>query len=142
MKNEVSLNVYSSFVFLTNATLAYYFDYFMYSFLFIGLFATSVINHYYQTIMTNIIDKVSVGLVVVYGYNVFTSKCFELEIFTWKQYILVLLILLTFVSTIHLYCYGYICKEYCFCPHIRTQQYYHIFMHCMASLGHHMIILL
>lgn len=140
-KKEISLNVFSSFIFLTNAVLAYYYTYNIYSLLFIGLFTTSVINHYYQTVLTNIIDKISVLLVVGYGYNIFIEKSFNNE-YTLSYYICIPLVILTFLSTVYLYCYGYICKEFCFCPDILTQQYYHIFMHFMASSGHHIIMLM
>jgi hypothetical protein len=145
IKQNISLNVYSSFIFLTNVGLAYYYNYYVYSLLFLGLFTTSVIYHYYQTILSNIIDKVSILLVVGYGYNIFINKCFNntlLVEYTLGHYICILLVGITFLSTIYLYCYGYICNQYCFCENLTTQELYHTLLHLMASLGHHIIMIM
>ena len=42
---ETKINIISSFVFLTNALVAYLFDYKLYSFLFFMLWITSIIYH-------------------------------------------------------------------------------------------------
>ena len=140
-KKEISLNVFSSFIFLTNAILAYYYEYTMYLLIFLLLFTTSVIHHYYQTFTTNIIDKLSVLLVVSYGFYIFVNKCCN-KTFVIKDYICAVSVIFLFLLTIYLYCYGYICKEFCFCQETIAQEYYHAFLHFMASLGHHIIIIM
>lgn len=140
-ENTISLNVFSSFIFLTNAGLAYYYNYTLYLIIFLLLFTTSVTHHYYQTFTTNIIDKISILLVVSYGFYIFINKCLNNSLLL-KDYICIIAVILTFLSTIYLYCYGYICNEYCFCQDLIEQEYYHGFKHCMASLGHHIIMLM
>jgi uncharacterized membrane protein len=140
-KKEISLNVFSSFIFLTNAVLAYYYNYTIYLIIFLFLFTTSVNYHYYESIITNILDKICILLVVSYGFYIFVNKCCN-KTFVIKDYICAIGVIVTFILTIYLYCYGYLCNDYCFCQDIISQEYYHAFLHFMASLGHHIIIIM
>ena len=125
--------LYSSFIFLTNVLIAYRYEYYLYSYLFIGLFVTSVIFHSYYTLFTNLIDKVSLIAVVLYGGYMCIYKKLSL--------IKSILIVSTFVSVIYLYTYGYYTNSLCFHEDQLTGRLYHSFMHLISSLGHHIIML-
>jgi len=124
---------YSSFLFLTNVLIAYRYEYYLYSYLFIALFITSIIVHSHDIIITNIIDKLSLVSVVFYGGYMFISKRPSL--------IKSVLIVSTFLTVIYLYSYGYYTHKYCFHEDKNTRQLYHPLMHLISSLGHHLIIL-
>jgi hypothetical protein len=124
---------YSSFLFLTNVLIAYRNQYYVYSYLFFTLFTTSVIIHSHYTLFTNIIDKVSIIMVVSYGGYMFISKKPSL--------IKSVLIVSTFLGVIYLYIYGYYTNSLCFHEDQLTGRLYHSFMHLISSLGHHLIML-
>jgi hypothetical protein len=66
--------VYSSYIFLANCLLAFYFEDYIYSLLFLCLAITSIIHHSSYNIYTSIIDKISVYCVIFYGGYVFYKK--------------------------------------------------------------------
>jgi len=138
----VSPCVYSSFIFLTNAVLTFYFNYYIYSILFIILFLASVIHHSLDTFYTNIFDKISVYAVVFYGGYIFLNKYIQMPNLTKKELILVVTLILSFLATILLYIYGYFTYNFCFHEDINVRYMYHILMHFFASFGHHIIVLL
>lgn len=134
---EYSITFYSCSVFITNAINALVMNNIMYSFLFTSLFITSVIMRMYSNIYTMILDKIAIGLVVLYGGKIFLDKVNNDGIF--KNILLNGLILLTFLLTIFLYSYGYIVGGYCFGENGDTR---HALMHCISSVGHHLIMFL
>ena len=134
---EYSITFYSCSVFITNAINALVMNNIMYSFLFTSLFITSVIMRMYSNIYTMILDKIAIGLVVLYGGKIFLDKVNNDGIF--KNILLNGLILLTFLLTIFLYSYGYIVGGYCFGENGDT---WHALMHCISSVGHHLIMFL
>lgn len=132
---------YSSFIFITNAIAAIYYNKFVYASCFFLLFATSILYHTITNLFTNIIDKIAILFVVFCGFNLFLSKFSPDE-----NKIHQIAIITTFVTTIYLYCYGYCygyCyKKYCYDNNADTAYKYHAFLHIFASLGHHLILLL
>lgn len=78
--NKPSILLYSSLFFITNAIAAFFYKYYLYSFLFLILTITSLIVHTNDNMYTNIIDKIAVIAIVLYGtymlYNkINISKC-------------------------------------------------------------------
>jgi hypothetical protein len=109
----------------------------VYFFLFTGLFITSVVMRMYRNIYTIILDKIVIGLVVLYGGKLFLDKLNNDGIF--KNLLLNGLILLTLILSIFLYSYGYIVGSYCFGE---NGEAWHGFMHYISSIGHHLILFL
>ena len=130
------LLMYSSLIFITNVVTAFYKKYYIYSFLFLCLTITSLIFHYNNNIYTNILDKIFVFAVVFYGGNMLYHKT------TTDNQISVLLIVITFISCIFLFIYGYYVKDYCYHPDKHVANKYHSILHIISSLGHHLITFL
>ena len=132
---------YSSFIFIINLILAYYYEYYFYSSIFALLFTTSLIYHSTYNIYTNILDKIPICLVVFYGgwlfYNKMITGCN-----CYINNLVIIIIITTFLLTIYLYFYGYLNNNYCFCTDNIIANYYHSFLHVLSSLGHICIIIL
>jgi hypothetical protein len=133
---KCSILFYSSLFFITNAITAFLREYYLYSLLFCILTTTSLIVHSNDNIYTNLMDKTAVGSIVLYGgytlYNkININKCVYCSI-----------IIITFLSCIYLYIYGFFTKKYCFCHEKCIAQKYHVIMHIIGSVGHHFIIFL
>jgi hypothetical protein len=139
-KVEYNSCFYSSFIFLTNTIVAYQYKYYTYSLVFFLLFVTSIIVHSVTNIYTIIIDKVSILLVVLYGGYVFYNKLFTLT--TSVQYLLSIIVIVCFLSTIYLYCYGFFMSSYCFTKDIQIGRAYHSLLHFIGSFGHNLIVVL
>lgn len=108
----------------------------MYALFFLVLTITSLIVHNNDTIYTNLIDKIAILPVVIYGvYLLFQKMCAE-NAFTC------FMIILTFLLAVYLYIYGYTNKTYCFSEDNGIAQTYHFILHLISSLGHHLIIIL
>jgi hypothetical protein len=135
---EPSPCIYSSMVFIINATVNYWYGYFLYSALFAFLVVTSVIHHSTKTFYTNLVDKVAVLSVVFYGAYLFYDKIHADNV----NRILASTIVLTFLSTIYLYYYGYTCDQFCFASDTVEADGFHCIMHFVASAGHLMIVFL
>jgi hypothetical protein len=128
--------IYSSFVFLINVWICAMYGYLLYSYLFAGLLTTSVIHHSMKTDLTAIVDKLAIISVVLYGGYVFFNKISDSNPF------LSTMVVMTFLSTMFLYYYGYAYDKYCFAPDTREADVYHVSMHILASIGHLLIVLL
>ena len=130
-----NLLFFSSFIFITNAITAYYKNDIPYCLLFVSLTATSLTVHTYDNFYTNTLDKIIIGCVVLYGAYRITSKISpETHIFT------ISLIVLTFLSNIILYLYGYYSNQFCFHPQKYIADQYHYYLHVLSSIGHHLIM--
>jgi len=116
MIDECSICVYSSLIFLTNIFLALYY------------------NHY-----TGIIDKISVYAVIFYGGYIFYNKYVK-NTKDIKDIIKPIIIVMTFLSVVFLYGYGYLTDNYSFHPSESVSQMYHSLLHIISSIGHHFII--
>jgi hypothetical protein len=128
--------IYSSLIFITNLVAALIKKYFTYSLLFFFLIITSVIFHSNNNIYTNVLDKIAVISIVLYGsymlYNKMSKdKCLKIT-----------LIITSFLSVIFLFVYGYFTKKYCYNPDRCVGNQFHCLLHIISSIGHHFIIFL
>ena len=124
-----NINILSSFIFLTNSFVAYFFDYKLYSLLFLCLYITSILYHTYKNIYTNILDKLIIFTIFIYGGYLFVTKTQNIK---YK-----LFILLSFLSTVFLYLYTSIYELSS--PPFNTQL--HSLLHLIASIGHHLLVI-
>ena len=133
-----SLCIYSSMVFIINAIVNYWYGYFLYSALFACLLVTSVIHHSVKTFYSYLVDKIAVFCIIFYGAYLFYDKIHADNV----NLILASTIVLTFLSTIYLYYYGYIYNQFCFASDAVEAEWFHCIMHFVASAGHLMIVFL
>jgi hypothetical protein len=130
--------IYSSMVFAINATVNYWYGYYIYSAFFVFLLTTSVIYHANKTIYTYVFDKLAILCVVIYGCYLFYKKIYAGNV-NWG---LASAIILSFLSTIYLYYYGDMCEQFCFSPEKCEQEWFHGLIHLISSVGHLMIVFL
>jgi hypothetical protein len=134
-KPENNLLFFSSFIFITNAITAYYKNDIPYCLLFASLTATSLTVHTNDNVYTNTLDKIVIGCVVLYGaYRLINKISPETHLFT------IILIVLTFLSNVILYLYGYYSNQFCFHPQKYIADQYHYYLHVLGSIGHHLIM--
>jgi len=124
---------YSSYLFLTNAFLTYYYKYFTYCLLFTSLFITSILYRKYYSDISFYIDKLAIILVILYGAHILFIKYKQMSI------IRISCIITTFLSVGFLFYYGYLTKQFCYDPLPITGLYYHSILHAISSIGHHLI---
>jgi hypothetical protein len=130
----------SPLLFIINIILGFYYEYFLYGLLFFCLMITSFIYHTYYTVFSNIIDKVSILYVVLYGCMLFNQKLHFVDK-NIKNIIMLTLIVLTFLSTFYLYYYGYYTKNYCFNENIVIANLYQSLIHLISCFSHSLIML-
>ena len=136
MVDKPKLLVLSSLIFITNALVAFFKKYYLYAVFFLILTITSVIVHNNNNMYTNLIDKLAILLVVIYGgYLLFQKMCM-------KHATTCFLIILSFLLVIYLYAYGYMHRVYCFSEDKSVGDAYHYILHLISSFGHHLIIIL
>jgi len=137
---------YSSFVFIINVLVAFYYGYYLYAGLFFALLITSLLHHSHYTFLTNILDKIAIYCIVFYGGYLFYKKLKEYidskNKFTLNPYLLSAIILITFFSTIVLYYYGYLNNCFCFSDDQMQAYLFHSLLHCIGSFGHCCIVFL
>jgi hypothetical protein len=137
-KNHIPENnilFFSSFIFITNAITAYYKNDIPYCILFASLTATSLTVHTNDNFYTNTLDKIVIGSIFLYGaYRLINKISPETHLFT------LFLIVLTFLSNILLYLYGYYSNQFCFHPQKYIADQYHYYLHVLGSIGHHLIM--
>ena len=126
---------YSSFIFLTNVIVFLFLGYTFYAFLFVCLWLTSLLYHSNPSTTNYILDKLSIGGVVLYGGYLFLMKWDSIS----TQ--IALIIIVTFLSTIYLYSYGYAKQSYCFDKNQERGKLFHSGLHVISSIGHHLIAL-
>ena len=139
--------VASSFIFLTNVVNNYFQNDIIYSLLFFCLFITSIVYHSSQNIYANIIDKISILAVVLYGGNAYYEKIKRVDItYKLKQIntgtFMHFIPLFCFFGVIFLYCYGSITDQYCFQNNKTYANYCHAFLHIIVSIGHNIVSIL
>jgi len=134
-------NFISSFIFLTNVFNNYLHKYYLYSALFFLLFITSVIHHYYCMIETNLIDKISILGIVLYGGQLYYKKMSQISNDVSDK-LLYYIPLLCFWATIFLYLYGDITDSFCFNKNKEIGNKWHSALHFISSIGHHAIVLI
>jgi len=126
--------VLSSLVFITNIISAFLCKKYTYSFLFVILTITSLVYHSNNNIYTNIIDKIGILLIVVYGAITLYNKTHT------NKFIFIITVIILFLLTNFLYIYGYFTKQLCFNNEICIGNNYHSLLHYLSSFGHHLII--
>jgi hypothetical protein len=128
------ITIMSSLLFVINAILAYYKNYYLYAGFFAFLTLTSIIYRFMPSIYTYILDKLAIGLIIGYGAYLLYQYANTIS----KTYIA--LIIATFIGTIILYCYGYSNKCFCFDNDFHISEKYMVLVHTFSCLGHSMII--
>ena len=126
---------HSSFIFLTNALSAFYMGYYPYSFLFVGLFISSVLFHSITNSFTYYLDQVCIYSVIGYGTYLFYSKTLYIPT------LISFFIIKSFLLTAYLFFYGFFKKAYCFDEDKNIGELYHGLFHLISSCGHHLITL-
>ena len=122
----------SSLVFWTNMIVSLFLGKWVYSFLFAVLMVTSLAFHNHPSPYMNCINKIAILFVVCYG-------AYQLSLHNWND-LYVMAIVLSFLSCIGLYFYGYCTQQYCYDPEFGNE--YHVLLHFISSLGHHAITFL
>jgi hypothetical protein len=139
IKKQPSTNIlfWSSLVFVTNMFAAFWRKYYLYSLFFACLTISSLVVHSHHTLATNLIDKVCIAAIVLYGGYMFYIKLPKINL--WNSLFYAMCVS-TFLFTIWVYIYGYITKQYCFCGDSELGNIWHSMMHVVSSIGHHFII--
>ena len=136
---EISiLLLFSSFIFITNVLTTFHQKYYIYCFLFFGLTITSVLFHYHTNIYTNLVDRLFILSIVLYGGYLLYNKS---RIDNQNQF-KILFIIITFLLCIFLFFYGYYSNNYCYHPDKCIGNIYHCILHMISSFGHHLITFL
>jgi hypothetical protein len=135
-KNCNLILVVSSFIFITNVIATFYKKYYIYSILFFFLTIASIMFHYNGNIYIRILDSLFIAAIILYGSFVLYNKS---TTYNQKH---VLLIIITFLSVVFLYFYGYYVKKYCYHPDKYIASKYHFLIHILSSFGHHLITFL
>ena len=113
---------------------------------FLALVVTSLIIHLHNSTSTNyiylnIIDKLAISIIVLYGGYLYASKLSDntQEYKSIQSQATILLIPLTFFSVIYLYIYGFCVGNYCFDKDETVATNFHAMLHIISSFGHHLI---
>jgi cation transport ATPase len=129
----------SSFIFVTNIIVAYYYKYYVYGSLFAALIISSLVFHSNpQYIYTNLIDKIIILAIFIYGGYIFITKQNK----TIKNRHIQIAIIFSFLTTIYLYYYGYVYNKYCYDNNKEIANKYHSLLHMIGSIGHVFIIIM
>jgi hypothetical protein len=139
--DEYSSCFYSSFIFLINVIIAYWYEYYLYARLFLMLTITSILFHSIHNIHSNINDKIAILAIVMYGGYLFFHKFFNNKT-SLKYWIFSFFIISTFIVTLYLFIYGYITNSFCFYEDRNTANLYHSLLHIISSIGHNLIIMM
>lgn len=127
----------SSLFFLTNVFVTYYYEYYMYSALFLGLTISSSTHHLLKTPITCIVDKFFVFAVVGYGGYIFCNK-----IINGSKQMSCAIVIAAFLGTVFLYYYGSANGQFCFAEDKEESDKWHQLLHLLSSIGHHFIVLM
>jgi len=131
---DINIVLLSSLVFLTNALAAIYKKYYIYGGGFMLLTISSLLYHSYGNVYTNVLDKLCILGIVLYGaYLLYIKSTPENNLHTMG-------IVTSFITVLFLFFYGYGVDNYCFHPD--HGNHYHGLLHLLSSLGHHWIIFL
>jgi len=149
-----NLRFYSSFLFLINTILCFYYNEIIYGLLFFSLFISSILVHTKDTPFINRIDKFIILCVALYGGYLFLKKIQtrsnprakpkkpKKTAFLENKKYLIYTIFTTFLATIYLYVIGYCKKTGCFCEDENEAMYNHCIMHGIGAIGHMIIVIL
>ena len=130
-----SILFWSALVFVTNMVHGFVAGLYFYSFLFACLTISSLVVHIENNLLTNIIDKIVIGAIVLYGgYRIWTRRNTSI-----RTILLLAICFLTFFFCVWVYVYGCFTSKYCFSNNAHN---WHAGMHCIGSFGHHIIMML
>ena len=100
-------------------------------------------------------DRASAYLVVLFGAYLLLHKitCFsdnnnnnknnkKYKKFNICYFLTIIVIIISFMTTIYLYHYGYQISKYCFDNNKETAHFYHMILHLLSIIGHLLIVLL
>jgi len=130
------LLIFSSIIFVINASVAFRYGYYFYSFLFLSLTMTSVLFHTFKNLYTFVFDKMVIFMIFLYGSYMLYHK------FRMNKIGLISLIVFTFLLTVYFFYYGYLTNSYCYDPNVMVGNFYHSLVHIIGAFGHQMIMLL
>jgi len=139
---EPNLLFYTSFVFLTNVFSTLSRGYPLYAILFSGLFLTSLVVHTTDTMVTNIADKILCTCIVVYGGFILWIHGSSKRVKGFASLLIIMSILSLFFWVVNMYVLGYWKNSGCFSLQLWEAKQYHMTMHFVSSIGHHLICLL
>jgi len=128
---------WSSFLFLTNVIVSYYYESPIFFALFFSLFISSIFFHYTQNKCIRIIDKGIVYTVVLYGLYVFLYKCFYIKDANWFH---IYTIFMSFTASIVLY-YSNVANILVDINNT-PGYYYHTIVQIFGSICHNLIVIL
>lgn len=113
---------------------------------FLALVVTSLIIHSHDVssdnyIYLNVIDKLAISIIVLYGGYLYISKLSDntQEYKSIHSQATIVFIPLTFLSVIYLYIYGFCVGNYCFDKDQTVANSFHAMLHMISSFGHHLI---
>jgi hypothetical protein len=134
-KPFISILFWSALVFVTNMIHGFIAGLYFYSLLFAGLTISSLVVHTNNNWLTNSIDKIMIGSIVLYGgYRMWTRRNT-----TFRSILLMTICFVTFLFCVWVYVYGQFTGQFCFSS---NGDIWHATMHCIGSFGHHIIMLL
>ena len=140
---------FSSFIFLINAIIFYFYTSYTYSILFFCLFVSSLFCHTrtfvkssaYQTFVY-LIDQFFISAIFLYGSYVLYNKLSTTRKYSLATFFMVLFAFFSFFTALFLYHYGYLIQQFCWNTDRKISQWWHSFVHVIGSLGHICIVLL
>jgi hypothetical protein len=97
------------------------------------LSVTSIIFHSKNNIYTNLLDKVSIFLVVYEGYIIMNHKIYNIN--SLRDMIYFLIISVNFMIINYLFYYGYIYNKYCYTFDKNTSNMFHSLLHYICFIG-------
>lgn len=134
MEEEIHILRYSSLIFLTNVFFGIWYNLYLYALLFLLLTFSSVMVHTEDTLFINIVDKIIIFLIFLYGLHSFFQK-------NYNNFKLFILIVSTFLFCIVVYIYGFFNNCFCFDECENVAQCYHASMHLIGSFGHLLLLI-
>ena len=123
---------------MINAIIAYIYKYKKFSILLILLSISSIYHHSKYTKYSNIIDKIFIICVFLYGFNIYIKKCLKSKLNN-KIILKILPIIIVALNSLF-YFYGYKNNKYCF--DIKYGYYYHSLLHLLSSICINSVILM
>lgn len=130
-----SILFWSSLIFVTNMIHGFIAGLYLYSLLFASLTISSLVVHTNNNWLTNSIDKIMIGSIVLYGgYRMWTRRSTM-----FRSILLLTICFVTFLFCVWVYVYGQFTGQFCFS---NNGDNWHATMHCIGSFGHHIIMLL
>lgn len=136
--HNYDLCLYSSLLFIINIVIFQVYKQYTYSTLFLCLLSTSIIVYSNNNIYTNLLDKIPIIAIVLYGGTLlainFTKSANKYKYFKTA------FIVLSFLTVLYLYYYGYCTSNYCYDKNDFTASIYHSFVHVLTVIAHILII--